>query len=74
MAWSYKRLWHLLVDKEMKKTDLITFAGLNSRALANMGRDLPVAMDNLEKICRTLHCRIEDIVEYVPDEEMNRKS
>ena len=69
MGWSYKRLWIMLINKGMKKTDLLSQAGLNSSALAKMGKNQPVAMDNLEKICKTFQCRIEDIVEYVPDEE-----
>ena len=69
MGWSYKRLWILLINKNMKRTDLLTVAGLNSAALAKMGKDQPVTMDSLEKICRSLNCKIEDIVEYVPDAE-----
>lgn len=69
MGWSYNRLWIMLINKKMKKTDLLKVAGLNSVALAKMGKDLPVTMDTLEKICRSLNCQIEDIVEYVPDSQ-----
>ena len=57
----------MLINKNMKRTDLLKVAGINSSALAKMGKDLPVTMDTLEKICRSLNCQIEDIVEYVPD-------
>lgn len=67
MAWSYNRLWILLIQKGMKRTELMKLAGLNSNALASMGKNRPVTMNILEKICRTLDCRLEDIVEYVPD-------
>ena len=67
MAWSYERLWILLVKKKMKRTDLLTVAGINTNALARMGKDLPVTMDNLGKVCHALNCRLEDIVEYVDD-------
>lgn len=68
MAWSYNRLWHMLINKNMKRTDLLSFARLNSNALARMGKGQSVAMDNLEKLCKAFNCRIEDILEYVPDE------
>ena len=69
MGWSYKPLWIMLINKDMKRTDLLKTAGINSTALAKMGKNLPVTMDTLEKICRSLDCRIEDIVEYVPDNQ-----
>ena len=69
MGWSYKRLWILLINKNMKRTDLLKVAGLNSTALATMGKDQPVTMDTLGKICLALDCRIEDIVEHVPEAE-----
>ena len=69
MAWSYNRLWILLIEKKMKKTDLLTVAGINTNALSRMGKGLPVTMDNLGKICSALHCGIEDIVQFVPDED-----
>ena len=51
----------------MKRIDLIKIAGINSSALAHMGKDEPVTMNSLGKICEALHCRIEDIVEYIPE-------
>ena len=53
--------------KKMKKTDLLTVAGLNPKTLARMGKDETVSMDALGKLCTALNCRIEDIVEFVPD-------
>ena len=67
MGWSYERLWIMLVKKKMKRIDLIKIAGINSSALAHMGKDEPVTMNTLGKICEALHCRIEDIVEYIPE-------
>lgn len=69
MSWSYKKLWILLLDRKMKKTDLLKAAGINSNALARMGKDQTVTMDALAKICKALDCNIQDIVEYVPDED-----
>ena len=70
MAWSYEKLWIILLKKKMKRTDLKTVAGINSYTLARMGKDEPVTMDALGKICKAFHCGLDDIVEYVPDEEV----
>lgn len=67
MAWSYDLLWKLLIDRKMKRTDLIALAGINSRTLAKMGKNETVSMDALGKICQLLNCEIGDIVEYLPD-------
>lgn len=67
MAWSYKPLWRLLVECEMTKTAMQKKAGITSAALAKMGKNQPVTMDSLGKICQTLHCRLDDIVEYIPE-------
>lgn len=69
MAWSYERLWILLVKKKMKKTELRKMAGINSYTLAQMGKDRPVTLEALGKICTTLDCRLEDIIEFVPDQK-----
>ena len=69
MAWSYERLWILLIKKKMKKIDLLRVSKINANALSRMGKDLPVTMDNLGKICKALNCELEDIVQYVPDED-----
>lgn len=67
MGWSYNRLWIMLIERKMKRTDLLKVAGISSSALAHMGKDEPVTMDNLAKLCSALDCKVEDIVEYIPD-------
>lgn len=67
MAWSYKKLWILLINRNMKRTEMMKQAGISSVALAKMGKDEPVTMEVLGKICKTLNCQVEDIVEYIPD-------
>lgn len=67
MGWSYNRLWIQLIQKNMKKTELKRLAGINSSTLAKMGKNEPITMGALEKICTALNCGIEDIVEFVPD-------
>jgi len=65
MAVSYKKLWKLLIDKEMRKEDLRLAAGLTSTAIAKLGRNEDVSTKILLKICRTLNCDIADIMEIV---------
>ena len=69
MAYSYKKLWKLMIDKEINKTTLRREAGITSNAMANMGKDQPVNVEVLAKICRVLDCTIDDIMEILPDEE-----
>ncbi len=68
MPWSYAPLWKLLIDRNMKKTDLLQTAGIYSQTLAKMGKNEVISMETLEKICTALNCRIEDIVEFVPEQ------
>ena len=69
VAWSYRKLWILLIDKKMKRTEMMREAGITSTALAKMGKDEPVTMEVLGKICKTLNCQLEDIIEYIPDKQ-----
>ena len=67
MAVSYRKLWHLLIDKDMKKQDLRVAAGIAPASLAKLSKGNTVNTDTLEKICRALDCDISDIMEIVPD-------
>ena len=69
MAASYKKLWKLLIDKEMKKEDLRKVAGITTTAMAKLGRNETVHMDILLKICKALECDISDIMEIIEKEE-----
>jgi DNA-binding Xre family transcriptional regulator len=68
MAVSYKKLWKLLIDKDMKKKDLRDVTGLSSVSIAKLGKNENVGVDVLEKICSALECDISDIVEYISEE------
>ena len=68
MAFSYNKLWKLLIDKKMMKKDLIELTGLTTTTMAKMGRELPVSMDVLARICKALKCNVGDIVDYIDDE------
>ena len=66
MAVRYKKLWKLLIDKDMKKKDLCARAGISSASVTKMGRNGHVTTEILLKICTALNCGIEDIFEIVP--------
>ena len=68
MALSYKKLWILLIEKDLKKTDLRSLCDIGTSTLAKLGKNEPVSMEVLQKICKALECNIGDIVDYVPDE------
>lgn len=64
MQANYKKLWKLLIDKDMKKTDLLTVANISSNILAKMNKGEDISMDSLRKICNALNCDIGDIVTF----------
>jgi len=68
VARSYNKLWKLMIDKKMNKTQLRTAAKISSNAMAKIGRDESVPIETLEKICEVLHCGIGDIMEFTPEE------
>ena len=67
MAVSYKRLWKLLIDKNMKKGELCKLAGISSASVTKMGKDRYVSTEILDKICLALNCNIEDVMEITPN-------
>ncbi|OUP77744.1 XRE family transcriptional regulator [Anaeromassilibacillus sp. An172] len=69
MKMSYKKLWKLLIDKDMNKTDLRKAAGISSSSLAKLGKDENVTTDVLLRICKALDCELDDIVEIERTEE-----
>ena len=70
---NYKKLWKLLIDKNMKKKDLREATGLTTNTIAKMGKDQAVSMDVLSRICEALEVNIGDIVDYVPSKTTDRK-
>ena len=67
MAASYKKLWKLLIDRDMRKEDLRLKAGITTTAMAKLGRNETVHMDILLKICNALDCGLDDILEIVSE-------
>lgn len=67
MKASYKKLWKLLIDKDMSKGDLHNASGLSSSTMTKIRKGEDVSMNALRKICATLDCNIGDIVEFMND-------
>ena len=74
MKLSYKKLWVMLVERDMKKTEFAKKAKISSASLAKLGKGANVTTDVLVKICEALNCNISDIVEIVPDESEERRT
>ena len=68
MAISYKKLWKLLIDRDMKKKDLIALSGISQSSITKMGKNENVNTDVLVRICQALNCDIGDISEIVLQE------
>lgn len=68
MAVSYKKLWKLLIDRNLKKKDLEEMAGISHYTMNKLTRDNNVTVDVLEKVCRALGCSLEEIMEFVDKE------
>ena len=64
---SYKRLWKLLIDKDLKKKDLASVAGVSQSSVAKIGRGETISMDVILKICTALDCDISDVCEAIPE-------
>ena len=64
MSVSYDKLWKLLIDKKMNRTELKDAAGISFNVLAKMGKNEFISMESLYKICSTLQCNISDIVDF----------
>ena len=69
MAISYKKLWKLLIDKDMKKKDMQKLAHVSSASITKLGKNENVNTEILEKICTALSCDISDIMEMVSDDD-----
>lgn len=65
MTVSYKKLWKLLIDKNLKKKDLIQMSGISNYTLNKLNAGKSVTTDTLVKICKALDCKIEDIMEII---------
>lgn len=69
MARSYNKLWKMMIDKKMNKTQLRVAADISTNAMAKLGRDEAVSIEILEKICGVLQCDISSISEIIPEDK-----
>lgn len=69
MRICYNKLWKLLIDKNMTKMELKDAAGISAASIAKFGKGANITTDVLLKICTTFNCKIEDILEAIPDSE-----
>ena len=74
MRVSYKRLWKLLIDKDMKKRDLQEAANLSPSLMQKLNKDQSVTTTTLTRICTALNCRIEDVIEIVLDDKGDKEN
>ena len=72
MPANYNKLWKLMIDKNINKTELTNLAGITTNAMAKLGRNEDVKLNTLEKLCTTLDCNLEDIVEFVPSKKKGK--
>ena len=69
MAVSYKKLWKLLIDRDMMKKDLAAAADISNYTISKMSKGENVTVEILGKICKALDCKIDDIMEFMTDKE-----
>ena len=71
MYIDYSKLWKLLIDKGMSKTDLLELTGISSRVLAKLSKNETVTTDTIARICTALRCDVGDIMECVSEERLS---
>ena len=69
MAVSYKKLFHMLIDRDISSAQLQKMAGYSANISTRLRNNSYVSLESMEKICRVLNCKVDDIVEFLPDEE-----
>lgn len=69
MAVSYKKLWHILIEREMKKKDFQELAQISRHNMMKLGKNEAVTTDVLAKICRALDCKVDDIMDVLPEDK-----
>ena len=69
MAITYKKLFHMLIDREMTPAQLQKEAGYSANISTRLRRDHYVSLESMEKICRVLDCKVDDIIGFIPDKD-----
>jgi DNA-binding Xre family transcriptional regulator len=69
MAVSYKKLFHMMIEKEMTNAELQQKAGFSANIITRLKRNGYISLESIENICHVMDCGVDDILEFVPDEE-----
>ena len=69
MAVSYKKLFHMLIDRDMSAAQLQKEAGYSANISTRLRKDIYISLESVEKICKVLNCKVDDIVDFIPSEE-----
>ena len=73
MAVSDKKLFHMLIDKDISNAQLQKMAGYSANITTRLQNNTDVSLESVEKTCRVLDCKVDDIVEFIPDEDWKAK-
>ena len=68
MSVRYNKLFKMMIDKKMSNAELASEAGVSLNIITRLKREQYIAMDTIEKICQALECKVDDILEFVPDQ------
>lgn len=69
MAISYDKLFHMMIDKKLNNVQLKNMAGVSANIITRLKRNEYVSMESIEKICRTLNCGVDDILDFIPESD-----
>ena len=72
VAVTYKRLFHLMIDRNISNAELISKAGVSANIFTRMKRNQYIALDSIEKICSVLDCQVDDILEFTSDDGQSK--
>lgn len=72
MAVTYKKLFHLMIDKDVSNAELMEQAGFSANIITRLKRDSYLSLDTIEKICNTLNCGVDDILEFTKESPEGR--
>ena len=74
MSVTYKKLFHLLIDRDMSVAELQKKAGYSANISTRLRNDTSVSLESIEKICRVLHCKVDDIVDFIPEIQPDKEN
>ena len=74
MAVTYKKLFHLMIDRGITNAELMEKARFSSNIITRIKRDNYISLDSIEKICKTLNCGVDDILEFVPEDNGGKEN